>query len=340
MLNQLKKKDVQIESFHYAPKVKVHEKGTKRVAAYCRVSTLDEEQDLSFETQCSYYEQLIENDPNMELVGIYGDQGFSGLEASHRKEFQRMIADCEEGKIDVILVKSISRFSRNTIECLEILKKLKEQGINVIFEKEGLNSMDPRTEMILSIYSSIAQNESSSHSANLRWAIRQRAEVGDPIRPACYGYRNVKSEGDQHRHWEINEEEARRVRYIFDLAYQGYTPTEILKKMIEFEEKEETGFVWRFTRVRSILSNEAYRGDILFGKRVSLDYLNKKQVKNVGQAEQFYMEEHHEPIVDPELFDTVQEYLAAGYLDGSNKPTRKKWLREHPEILERREKRA
>lgn len=329
--------DIKMESFHYEPKVQVHKQGKKRVAAYCRVSTLAEEQDLSFETQCGYYEKLIANNPGMELVGIYGDQGFSGLEASHRKEFQRMLSDCEAGKIDLILVKSISRFSRNTVECMEILKKLKERGITVIFEKEGLNSTDPQTEMILSIFSSIAQNESCSHSENLRWAMRERAKMGDPIRPACYGYRNVKNKGDKHRHWEINEEEAKRVRYIFSLAYQAYTPTEILKKINEYEVTEGTGTVWHFTKVRTILCNEAYRGDILFGKSVKPDYLSKKQVPNKGQAEQFYMEKHHEPIIDPALFDTIQEYLAAGYLDGSNKPTRKKWLREHPEILMRRE---
>ena len=331
------KAEMQMESFHYEPKVQEHKQGRKRVAAYCRVSTLDEEQELSFETQCGYYQKLIGNDPQMELVGVYADQGFSGCEASHRKEFQRMIADCEAGKIDLIMVKSISRFSRNTVECLGILKNLKEREVTVLFEKEGLNSMNPQTEMILTIFSSIAQNESCSHSENLRWAMRQRAEMGDPIRPACYGYRNVKNKGDKHRHWEINEEEARRVRYIFSLAYQAYTPTEIVKKLNEFEEKEGSGKVWRFGGIKGILNNEAYRGDILFGKTVKMDYLTKKQVANKGQAEQFYMEEHHEPIVDPKLFDTVQEYLAAGYLDGSNKPTRKKWLREHPEVLKRRE---
>ena len=329
--------DIQMETFHYAPKVQVHKQGRKRVAAYCRVSTLAEEQDLSFETQCDYYEKLIANNSEMELVGIYGDQGFSGLEASHRKEFQRMLEDCDAGKIDLILVKSISRFSRNAVECLETLKKLKEHGITVIFEKENLNSADPQTEMILSIFSSMAQNESCSHSENLRWAMKKRAEMGDPIRQAWYGYRNVKEKGGKRRHWEINEEEARRIRYVFSLAYQAYTPTEIVKKINEFEEAEGTGTVWLFGRINSMLRNEAYRGDILFGKMVKPDYLSKKEVVNKGQAEQYYIEGHHEPIVDPELFDTIQEYLAAGYLDGSNKPTRKKWLKEHPEILLRRE---
>lgn len=336
-MRQLNDIGTQMESFHYEPQAQTHKQGVKRVAAYCRVSTLAEEQDLSFETQCGYYRKKIENNPEMELVGIYGDQGFSGLEASRRKEFQRMIADCEAGKIDMVLVKSISRFSRNAADCLDTLKKLKEHGITVIFEKENLNSTDPRTEMILSIFSSIAQNESCSHSENLRWAMKKRAEIGDPIRQACYGYRTVKKKGDKYRRWVIVEEEAKRVRYIFSLAYQGYTPTEILRKMKELEETEGTGMVWGFARVNGILRNEAYRGDILFGKSVKPDYLTKKQVPNKGQAEQFYMEGHHEPIVDPVLFDTIQEYLAAGYLDGSNKPTRKKWLKEHPEILKRRE---
>ena len=226
--NKLNIQEGQTETFHYEPaSVGERKEGLKRTAAYCRVSTLAEEQELSFETQKNYYSELIAKDPNMILVGIYGDQGFSGLHADNRKEFQRLIADCEADKIDVVLVKSISRFSRNTVECQKYLQRLKEHGVAVLFEKEGLNSMDPQTDMILSIYASMAQAESCSHSENLRWALKQRAEMGNPARCARYGYRIRKKPGDSFSYWEIQEEEAKRIRYIFSLAYQGYAQKEI-----------------------------------------------------------------------------------------------------------------
>lgn len=327
----------QIESFHYEPKIKAKQDGLKRVAAYCRVSTLEEQQELSFETQCSYYEQLIDRDPNMVLVGIYGDQGFSGLRVEHRKEFQRLIADCEAGKIDLVMVKSISRFSRNTIDCIEYLKRLKKHGVTVLFEKEGLNSMDPRTEMVLSIYASMAQSESCSHSENIRWARRRRDEIGDPARMATYGYRRVKDAGDSRNRWIIHEPEAKRVRRIFQMAYQGYSTREIREAMNQLEEEEGTGYVWRKDRVVWVLSHEAYRGDLLTNKTITLDYLHPKLIRNRGQTEQYYIEQHHEPLVDPEVFDTVQEYFKSGKLKGANCRIREAWFAEHPEILKRRE---
>ena len=153
----------------------------------------------------------------MTLVGIYGDQGFSGLRIDKRKEFQRLIADCEAGKIDLVMVKSISRFSRNTVDCIEYLKRLKKHGVTVLFEKEGLNSMDPQTEMILSIYASMAQSESCSHSENIRWARKRRDEIGDPIRVAPYGYKRVRKAGESRNQWVVNEPEAKRVRMSFSI---------------------------------------------------------------------------------------------------------------------------
>lgn len=335
------KPDIQesrIETFHYEPTRPAAQKtGIKRVAAYCRVSTLTEEQQLSFETQRNYYRDLVEKNPDMVLVGIYADQGFSGLRAAGRKEFQRLIADCEADKIDMVLVKSISRFSRNTVECREFLQRLKEHGVAVLFEKEGLNSMDPKTDMILSIYASVAQNESCSNSENIRWARRRRAELGDPARCACYGYRIRKKPGDTYRYWEIKEEEAVRIRYIFSLAYQGYSLKEIHEHLTRRDTLEGNA-PWSFERMRLTLLNEAYRGDILTNKTVMLDYVSGKSIKNMGQAEQFYLEQHHEPIVDPEVFDAVQGYFRAGYLNARNKHLRMKWMNEHPEILKRRNK--
>ena len=181
---------------------------TIRVAAYCRVSTLLDDQDLSYETQEKYYKDLISKDNSMELVGIYGDHGISGLSAADRPEFLRLIADCDAGLIDLVLVKSISRFSRNTVECAEYLERLKQHGVEVRFEKEGLSSLDPRTEMILSIYSAMAQNESASISDNIRWAHKKQAEAGNPIRSAPFGYRIVKAQGS--RRWVITKKRPSR----------------------------------------------------------------------------------------------------------------------------------
>ena len=330
----------QTETYHYEPAaLPANSTGRKRVAAYCRVSTLAEEQELSFDTQREYYSDIIGRDPNMILVGIYGDQGFSGLQSKQRKEFQRMLADCEAGKIDVIMVKSVSRFSRNTVECMEYLQRLQELGIAVMFEKEGLNSLDHQAQMILSIYVSIAQNESCSLSQNIRWARQQQAEMGDPALRSCYGYRIVKQKGDIRRKWVIQEEEARRIRLIFNWALQGYTYSEITNKLNRYEAHQNSDEHWTRGRIVCALKREAYRGDILTDKTVTLDYLTKKVVRNTGMVDQYYIEQHHDPIVDPAVFDEVQEYIKRGYLNGRNRLIREVWFKENPKIQARREKR-
>ena len=334
---QLNLAEGQSETFHYEPPMPAAWKdGVRRTAAYCRVSTLSEDQGLSFDTQCGFYMDMIERDSTMELVGIYADQGFSGLNASRRKEFQRLIADCKAGKIDLVLTKSISRFSRNTVECIEYIKELKEYGVEILFEKEGMSSLDSRMEMILSIYASMAQHESCSHSENLRWARRRQAEMGDPVRGACYGYRTEKRPGGKTKHWVIHEEEAKRIRLIFSSAYQGYSYKEILERVNQMEEELGTGIRWTKERVRFALAREAYKGDILTDKKVTLDYLTKKAVKNTGQVDQYYLEQHHEPIVAPEIFDAVQEYREKNYLSANHRLLRQRWFEEHPEVLQRR----
>lgn len=325
------------ETYHYKPEKMEVAKGLKRVAAYCRVSTLAEEQELSFETQCDYYRNLIDNDPTMTLVGIYGDQGFSGLHASQRKEFQRLMKDCMNGKVDMILVKSISRFSRNSVECTEYLRQLKEKGVSVFFEKEKLSSFDTKTDMILSIYTALAQNESSNLSKHLRWAHKRRAEMGDPIRAAPYGYRREKVPVDSIHRWIIVPEEAKRIRRIFDLAYQGYAYYEIRDELNEMEKAEGSKFRWTGSNIKGKLQNEVYRGDILTFKTIQLDYLSKKKIKNTGQVEQYYLEQHHEPIVDPKIFDTVQEYVKQGFLNAW-RSQRRAWLEENKEVLAERRK--
>ena len=314
------------ESFHYVPRLAPDDIiGKKRAAAYCRVSTLKEEQEFSFDSQVSFYTDMIGRDPSLSLVGIYADQGFSGLNMSHRKEFQSMLADCEAGLIDIIYVKSVSRFSRNVADGLAVLKRLNSLGIQVIFEREGLDSTNPATEMILNIFVTLAQNESCSQSENIRWAQTHCAQMGNPARSACYGYRIEKRKGDTFRYWVIHEEEAQIVRRIFSLAWQGCRIRDISDKL-----------GMRYARIHSILRNEAYKGDLLTNKTLRLDYTSKKVIRNTGQRDQFYIEAHHEPIVRPDVFDEVQRYLDSGLLSARSKAIRRRWLAENPELEERR----
>ena len=277
-----------------------------RVAAYCRVSTLMEEQELSYESQCAYYRQLIEANKDMELVGIYGDHGFSGLHAAKRPEFMRMVQDCVDGKIDLVMVKSISRFSRNTIETQEYIKLLKDHGVRIYFEKEKIYSDNPQCDLILKLLSAAAQEESNSISQTQKWAQEKNNESGYPTRSCCYGYVKAKRKGNEKHTWLVDEEKAKRIRLMFELADKGFSNKEIVNKLNEYELKNGSAPNWTLIQVRNRLQNEAYKGDLLTGKTFSPDLLSRKRIKNNGQSTQFYIEEHHEAIVSPELFDRVQ----------------------------------
>lgn len=278
-----------------------------RVAAYCRVSTLMDEQELSYESQCAYYQNLIESRENMELVGIYGDQGFSGLHADKRPEFQRLIADCTADKVDLVMVKSISRFSRNTIDCQSYLKLLKEHGVTVFFEKEGLYSTDTQCELILKLLAAAAQEESNSISQTIKWANEKNCESGYPTRTCCYGYVKAKRSAGEKHIWLIDEEKAKRIRLMFELADQGESAADIAKALRKYEKEHGVTARWNTSNVRARLHNEAYKGDLLTGKTYTPDILSGKRMKNNGQSPQYYIEEHHDPIVSPALFDRVQQ---------------------------------
>ena len=296
-----------------------------RTAAYCRVSTLLDEQEMSFETQKQYYMRLIERSADMVLVDIYADQGLSGLQIKQRKEFQRLMRDCEEGKIDRVLVKSISRFSRNAAECVQCLSRLRELGVEVLFEDQNLGNIDPRFEMVLSIHASIAQNESCRHSRNMSWYKRHSAEMGAPSVRCCYGYRHSKENPNGKKQWVICEEEAKRVRLLFALALSCCTYGEMTERLNQYEKAHGGEPNWTYGRVRAALHHEAYRGDLLTNKRVVLDYLQKKSVKNRGYIDQFYIHGHHAPIVSEVVFDTVQKYIKEGFLSASSR-RRRDWL--------------
>ena len=287
---------------------KVQEGNKKiRVAAYCRVSTLMEEQELSYESQCAYYRQLIEANKDMELVGIYGDHGFSGLHAAKRPEFMRMVQDCVDGKIDLVMVKSISRFSRNTIETQEYIRLLKEHGVRIYFEKEKIYSDNSQCDLILKLLSAAAQEESNSISQTQKWAQEKNNESGYPTRICCYGYVKAKRNRNEKHTWVVDEEKAKRIRLMFELADQGFSDKEIVKKLNEYELDNGSEPNWTILQVNGRLQNEAYKGDLLTGKTFSPDLLSRKRIKNAGQVAQYYIEEHHEAIVSPELFDRVQQ---------------------------------
>lgn len=287
----------------------------KRVAAYCRVSTLAEEQELSYETQSAYYRQKIAGDPSMILVDVYGDQGISGLSAEKRSEFQRMIQDCENGKIDLILCKSVSRFARNLAECVAYIRQLQQKGICVVFEMDGLHTGGPSAEMILSILATMAQSESSNLRENLLWSHEQNNANGTPSRNAAYGYR-TKRMPDHKLMWVVHEAEAKRVRLAFQMAYDGHRYKDILTALHNMEIREGTGAQWTQQRLFYLLKNEVYAGHILTNKTYKPDLFSRNSRKNTGQRAQYYLEDHHEALVQQAVFDRVGVLVSAGKLRG------------------------
>ena len=295
----------------------------KRVAVYCRVSTLLDVQDSSFETQRDAYIQMIGSRNDLVLAGVYGDHGKSGTSIKRRSEFQRMLRDCEDGKIDIVMTKSISRFARNLRDCLTTIDHLKQLGIPVLFEKEGINTMDNKSELLLNILAIIAEEESISIGQNMRWAYERRNAAGDPFHKAPYGYRRDR----QTNRWHIHEGEARRVRYAFQSAGRGACYQEILKGLNAMEQEEDTGLVWENNRLTTLLRHEAYIGDVLTNK--SYCPARHVQVANRGERDQYYIEAHHEPIVDREAWDRVQELVRRRLLW----TVRKRFTQEEQELL-------
>lgn len=276
----------------------------KRVAAYARVSMETERLHHSLSTQVSYYSELIQCNPEWEYAGVYADDGITGTK-SNREEFQRLLNDCEAGKIDIILTKSISRFARNTVDLLETVRHLKELGIEVLFEKENINSLSGDGEVMLTLLASFAQEEITSLSNNVKWGTRKRFEQGIPNgRFRVYGYR---WEDDQ---LVIIPEEAAIVRRIFQNFLDGKSRLETER---EFEAEGITtrnGCRWVDSNIRSVLTNITYTGNLLLQKEFIEDPITKKRRKNRGQLPQYYVEETHEAIIDMETFEYVQSEIA------------------------------
>ena len=285
--------------------VPLETKGKRRVAGYARVSTDKEEQTTSYEAQVDYYESYIKSREDWEFVGIYTDEGISATNTKKREGFNRMIKDAIDGKIDLIVTKSVSRFARNTVDSLSTVRKLKDKGIEIYFEKENIWTLDSKGELLITIMSSLAQEESRSISENVTWGHRKRFADGK----VTFAYSNFlgldydKETGKL----VINEEEAKVVRLIFKLFLDGHNSNTIANELMRRGIKTPSGKdKWRYTGVRRILENEKYKGDALLQKEFTVDFLQKKMKKNEGEVPQYYVEGNHEAIISPELFDLVQ----------------------------------
>lgn len=277
----------------------------KKVAAYCRVSTDNEEQLTSYEAQVNYYTSYIANNPEYELAGIYADEGITGTSTKKREQFNQMIEDCMDGKIDLIITKSISRFARNTLDCLNYVRQLKNLGIGIFFEKENIDTLDSKGEVLLTILSSLAQDESRSISENSTWGIRRRFEQGKVTvnHKKFLGYDKKDDDGNL----IINEKQAKIVRRIYDDFLNGMGPNRIAKELEEEGVKTWSDKTkWYESTIRKILSNEKYKGDALLQKTYTVDFLTKKRVENNGEVPQYYVEESHPAIIDKDTWEAVQ----------------------------------
>lgn len=275
-----------------------------RVAAYCRVSTEEEEQQSSYEAQCTYYTDKIMTNPEWTMAGIFADEGITGTSTKKRDDFNRMIRKCRQKKIDLILTKSMSRFARNTLDSLKYIRALKELGIGIIFEKENINTLEMDTELIITFMSAFAQSESESISANVRWGKRQAMKEGKTSVnfKKLYGY-FLDSEGNP----RVDSDQAEVIRGIYNRYLQGAS-----LRMIR-QELEAEGIPnpagrekWGIDQIRNILSNEKYCGDVLMQKTFIQDCISKKVVKNTGQLPMYLIQNNHPAIVSREVYQAVQ----------------------------------
>lgn len=287
--------------------VNKEEKPKLRVAAYCRVSTDSDEQATSYETQMEHYTSYIQRNPEWEFAGIFADDGISGTNTKKREEFNRMIEECMAGHIDMIITKSISRFARNTLDCLKYIRLLKEKNIPVFFEKENINTMDSKGEVLLTIMASLAQQESESLSKNVKLGLQFRYQNGEVQvnHNRFMGYTK-----DENGHLIIVPSEAKVIKRIYLEYLQGSSLKQIGESL------EADGILtaagkskWRPETIKKILKNEKYIGDALLQKTYTVDVLTKKRVQNNGIVPQYYVENNHEPIIPRDLYMQVQEEM-------------------------------
>ena len=279
-----------------------------RVAAYCRVSTDSEEQLSSYENQLAYYTEKIMKEPGWTMAGVFADEGITGTSTCKRKEFLRMIRQCRQGKIDMILAKSVSRFARNTVDTLNFTRELRGLGIPVIFEEQNINSIYPESEFLITLHGAFAQAESESTSSRVRWGKRQAMKSGHVTMQykQLLGYE--KGPDGKPR---IVPEQAETVRFIYDRYLAGDSIQEIKAALEERKVPTVSGKeVWMGSHIRSILTNEKYCGDVLLQKTFIQDCISKKVIPNTGQLPKYLIQNHHEGIVSRETFDAVQLEMA------------------------------
>jgi len=278
-----------------------------RVAPYARVSTDSEDQLNSYKSQVSYYTDLVSNRSDWVLVDMYADEAITGTQVTKRENFQRMINDCMDGKIDMIITKSISRFARNTLDTLKYVRMLKEKNIAVFFEDENINTLTMDGELLLVILSSVAQQEVENISANVKKGLKMKMKRGELVGfKSCLGYDYDLST----KEISINKEEAELVRYIFQRYVDGMGAYVIAKELTEAGIRTPTGKIeWQDTSILGIIKNEKYKGDLLQGKTFTVDPISKRRLENYGEEDQFYAKNHHEPIVSEEIFEMAQAIL-------------------------------
>ena len=279
-----------------------------RVAAYCRVSTKEEEQASSYEAQCEYYTDKIMSNKEWTMAGIFADEGITGTSTKKRTEFLRMIRQCKQKKIDLILTKSIQRFARNTLDCINYTRILRQLGIGVLFEKENINSLPPDSEFMITMYGAMAQSESESISGNIRRGRQMHAKVGT-LKVPCYRLYGYEKDADGK--FRVIPEQAEIVREL----YKRYESGASLRNLQDWLEENQIKTVlgeskWTTTSIKSILTNEKYCGDVLLQKTFRTDVISKKVIKNVGQMAQYYMPDHHEAIVSREQHNAVKAEMA------------------------------
>ena len=280
----------------------------RKVAAYARVSTDRDEQLTSYEAQVDYYTNYIKGREDWEFVAVYADEGITGCNTTHRDGFNSMVEDALAGRIDLIITKSVSRFARNTVDSLTTIRKLKESGTECYFEKENIWTFDGKGELLLTIMSSLAQEESRSISENCTWGQRKRFADGKVTVPfkRFLGY-DRGPDGNL----VLNKDEAVIIRRIYSMFLQGMTPHGIAARLTADGIKSPGGKdKWNAGAVRSILTNEKYKGDALLQKSYTVDFLTKKKKVNEGEIPQYYVEGNHEAIIQPEVFELVQRELA------------------------------
>lgn len=277
-----------------------------RVAAYCRVSTDSEDQLNSYKSQVLYYTDLIKKNKEWDLADIYADEAITGTQVTKREDFQRMINDCMNGLVDMVITKSISRFARNTLDTLKYVRMLKEQNIAVYFEDEKINTLTMDGELLLVVLSSVAQQEVENISNNVKKGLKMKMKRGELVGfQGCLGYDYNPADKAIH----LNEEEAEVVRLIFKRYVEGNGATLIKNELNNLGIKTKKGNEWTQSTVIGIIKNEKYKGDILLGKTFTVDPISKRRLDNLGEEDQFYIKNHHEPIVSEEMFDKAQEIL-------------------------------